>query len=565
MNEKKNLQDLCSNISEASNVSKKNSEAFLRSLFDLVEEALEKDGIAKIPYLGTFKLTTVEERKSVNVRTGEEIIIPSHKKVTFTPSKELKDKVNQPFAHLVSFYTLKHDGPVDPPEPAEEDVEVFEEELPSNPSDLTDDMEQKSDVAESTSENIGVENISVASDDTPNTPTVSNPTFSEESATFSNPEENTSGQIPETGSPKNEETSDFNNQEDNTTIKNLVEMENIKNDRNDFEEENSNDATDNSQQTDIENDTVNPADSSIEPDNANISNMEEAEPISDSEIGTEGITGNQEVEGNNEVEDVEETETADQSEATHERIEAESKEESSEEPKTEVNEEVKKSDPAKNSSKKWILWILLLLIVTLAALFAAKYIMDRNAEKKSAEGKTFTEEPAAAVTQDSLPSATTPEDLYFQEDTTTATSDNFYEEEKPEPIDCYSEPEKCTTDIAETEQQEIKNGHSFDPKLVEFMRQRHPELNFPATVSVQKTYTVKEGSRLAQVSRNIYDNEYIFWGYIYAFNSDQLKTPNDLKAGMELKVPDLGSDFIDPYSDKCKKIAAEVNAFIQGK
>ncbi len=125
MNEKKSLQDLYGKISEEAGVSKKTTDGFIRTLFDVIEEALKRDGIVKVPGFGTFKLVQVEQRKSVNVRTKEEIVIPAYQKVTFTPTKEVKDKVNLPFAHLLT-YTIRQDGPVDPPEPDDENEEVDE-------------------------------------------------------------------------------------------------------------------------------------------------------------------------------------------------------------------------------------------------------------------------------------------------------------------------------------------------------------------------------------------------------------------------------------------------------
>lgn len=112
MNEKKSLQDILGNIAEEAGVTKKLSENFLRTLFEIVEEALNKDGIAKIPNIGTFKIIAIEERKSVNVQDGSEMIIPAHKKVSFVPEKNLKEEINKPYAHLET-YVLKDDGPVD--------------------------------------------------------------------------------------------------------------------------------------------------------------------------------------------------------------------------------------------------------------------------------------------------------------------------------------------------------------------------------------------------------------------------------------------------------------------
>ena len=81
-------------------ISKVDEIAFAEAFQSIFEEALLRDKILKISGLGTFKLVPVESRKSVNVNTGEEFEIASHYKLTFTPDVALKDKVNEPLAHL---------------------------------------------------------------------------------------------------------------------------------------------------------------------------------------------------------------------------------------------------------------------------------------------------------------------------------------------------------------------------------------------------------------------------------------------------------------------------------
>ena len=81
-------------------ISKAEEMAFAEAFQSTFEEALLRDKVLKISGLGTFKLIPVESRKSVNVNTGEEIEIAGHYKLTFTPDAVLKDKVNEPLAHL---------------------------------------------------------------------------------------------------------------------------------------------------------------------------------------------------------------------------------------------------------------------------------------------------------------------------------------------------------------------------------------------------------------------------------------------------------------------------------
>ena len=100
MNEKITLQDLINLFSDKRGMSKKDAELFVRSLFDLIEEALATEKYVKVKGLGTFKLTEVESRESVNVNTGERIEIQGHTKVSFTPDTTMKDLINKPFAHF---------------------------------------------------------------------------------------------------------------------------------------------------------------------------------------------------------------------------------------------------------------------------------------------------------------------------------------------------------------------------------------------------------------------------------------------------------------------------------
>ena len=100
MNEKISLQDLVALLAEKANIAKKDAETLIKECFDTMEEGLVKDKLLKIKNLGTFKLIRVEDRESVDVSTGERVIIPAHYKVTFSPDTELAEKVNAPYASL---------------------------------------------------------------------------------------------------------------------------------------------------------------------------------------------------------------------------------------------------------------------------------------------------------------------------------------------------------------------------------------------------------------------------------------------------------------------------------
>lgn len=98
MDAKLNQSDLISLFAKGCNISVAKAESFVKNFFDLIIEGLEQDGIVKINGLGTFKVTDVASRGSVNVNTGEKIEIKGHRKLTFIPADALKEQVNLPFA-----------------------------------------------------------------------------------------------------------------------------------------------------------------------------------------------------------------------------------------------------------------------------------------------------------------------------------------------------------------------------------------------------------------------------------------------------------------------------------
>ena len=100
MNEKVTLQDLAAMVADDCKISRKKADLFIRDMFDVILEALKKEKYAKIKGLGTFKLTEVSPRVSINVSTGERFEIQGHRKITFTPENKLKELINKPFAHF---------------------------------------------------------------------------------------------------------------------------------------------------------------------------------------------------------------------------------------------------------------------------------------------------------------------------------------------------------------------------------------------------------------------------------------------------------------------------------
>ena len=92
--------DLVSVIEQSFHISRKEAETFLSNMVDVINEALRIDKQVKIRGLGTFKLTNVSARESIDVNTGERITIEGRAKITFTPDTTMRDLVNKPFAQF---------------------------------------------------------------------------------------------------------------------------------------------------------------------------------------------------------------------------------------------------------------------------------------------------------------------------------------------------------------------------------------------------------------------------------------------------------------------------------
>ena len=97
---KNSLNGLADKLAEKSGLSQIEAELFIRKMFDVCHQGLAADKIVKMRWLGTFKVTSVKERESVDVYTGERIVIEGRDKISFTPDNILKEIVNKPFAQF---------------------------------------------------------------------------------------------------------------------------------------------------------------------------------------------------------------------------------------------------------------------------------------------------------------------------------------------------------------------------------------------------------------------------------------------------------------------------------
>ena len=138
------LSDLAQRLAEKSGISLQDAELFIRKMFDVANEGLQSDKLVKMKWLGTFKVMAVKDRESVDVNTGERIIIEGRDKISFTPDNILKEIVNKPFAQ---FETVVVNDGVDFDEidrkfeNAEEDGSVFDSTLECVPDSENSSLE----------------------------------------------------------------------------------------------------------------------------------------------------------------------------------------------------------------------------------------------------------------------------------------------------------------------------------------------------------------------------------------------------------------------------------------
>ncbi len=100
MEQRLQLADIAAGLVRRNNMPAKEAEVFVRQFFDCIADNLFHDNIVKVKELGTFKVVGVEARESVDINTGQRILIEEHTKVSFTPDSVLRDAINKPFAEF---------------------------------------------------------------------------------------------------------------------------------------------------------------------------------------------------------------------------------------------------------------------------------------------------------------------------------------------------------------------------------------------------------------------------------------------------------------------------------
>ena len=96
----RNLKDIARYLVDKHELKTSDAERFVLSMIDVINEGLQRERQVKIKGLGTFKVTSVSSRESVDINTGERIVIDGRDKISFVPDNSMKELVNRPFSEF---------------------------------------------------------------------------------------------------------------------------------------------------------------------------------------------------------------------------------------------------------------------------------------------------------------------------------------------------------------------------------------------------------------------------------------------------------------------------------
>ena len=151
--EKITIVDLRKAIAKQTEIEEALVNAFLNQLIATIKDGLRKDKLVKISGLGTFKLQWVEPRKSVNISTGEPIVIEGYQKLSFTPEQSVKERINEPYADLAPVILDEQGNAIEGQMPKADPMQKFDEqalEIKDILADLGADLTQEEPAATET-------------------------------------------------------------------------------------------------------------------------------------------------------------------------------------------------------------------------------------------------------------------------------------------------------------------------------------------------------------------------------------------------------------------------------
>ena len=528
MNKKITISELSQLLStNVSLINKKGWEDFLRIFFAQISEGLQADGNVKIKGLGTFKVVKVDARKSKDVNTGANTIIPAHNKISFTPDSSLAETLNKPYAHFEPTYVLAPEGDVDAPEPEEDDdAEVNNVKAETTETAPTVDTVVEEPAVAATISNLNTEVVNQAANEieavvsetitkaeTPIAETVveSPNTVAEPVETIIHEEQKVETEQTSTigytaTSSINEE---IHTEEPTTTVENAATS------------------------------SINEEIHTEEP-TAIVENAATSSKVDDIEAeGPEEPTEEDTTADEDENVDTNPAEIAAYA-STFKRHDL---------PKEDDDDENNdKNSHGKKLGIAIILFLCILFVVGLVAWMSDPNIVSKIRSKLTGEEPVKTEVKIDSVDYEETKDL---EDQIIAEKT----------EENAETMDSLTE---STTPIEEKEteakpaaKQDVHKYTNFKDDFINYMKKKHPEMDITDQGDPIEE-KLGNASRLTLVSLRHYGAK-DFWVYIYLYNKDVIKNPNHIKAGTKIKVPMLdNTKLVNPDSEHSILTAKEI-------
>lgn len=538
MNEKITLQDVIDELSDKLGVTKKMSDDFLREFFSLIQASLEKDGIAKIKGLGVFKLKLVDERKSVNVQSGEEIVIPAHYKVSFTPDKALSADVNKPYAHLETYILDEADGPVEAPS----NMETFDDDDDESMLDL-EELDKKSSEQETLAENANVSPSKV----------VSEITTAAAKATIA-------PQL-QTDAPKEEPKPDAPNASFAASLADVVNQE-----------------VPMEQSYAQVNVIVQPAEPLFVAPEPSVTEQQPASASENEPIQPEPIKPaapiQQSVEGSlNEplqsvsaapqsAEPVQPAPTVAPIQATTPISELAASDSKTAQPAEPITVKAKDQNPSVSEDKKedegdgddkkksaqsnGLRVVIILIALAIIGLLGYQYSSqlkdffiktnDKKPMVDTAVVKPALEE-SETLEQEEVPAVVENEDTVSDYDMSNETAKTEQE------ITTQSADETNGSNEDLSNKPVMSSKDKFHPNFVKYMKRTYPNANLEVA-EILDVVKITKGKRLVDLALEYYGHKY-FWVYIYFFNTEVIKNPNNLVSGTRVKIPKLDPSLVD--------------------
>ena len=561
MSEKTNLQELIDKVALSTGADKQRCDGFVRALFEAIASALEVDGVAKIKGLGTFKLLTVEERKSVNVQTGEEVVIPVHTKVSFLPDKALKEAVNKPFAHLQT-YILNSNAPVDGTEDENGDGDEYGD---------SDEQEDESSVVEVDSDNIddsADENVSVVSSDNASEADKPQDEQLDENEPMTNDnhkdvEENAANKEDLTNDGKHLDWADdweleYSGPEPNPeNVKTSISLEESESITTPSAERNSEDDTpkqslnENSQEeetTCVSDENTSLVDSHVEIDE----NKEE----SDENKVHDDIVPEVEVQKTN-LQEKEETqkieETPENPTVADPFVNLQAKDK-----KKDKNQPVVTPQQVRNRKIMGVCIVMFVLILVMVVIAVIR--IDPNFFKNMRKQDAGETPPVMPTDTTSL---TQELNVYkTQNGKSDSIVNNDAKAKTQKSVSTSSESNKNKADkavlnsVASTAPSNQSPDKKFRSDFVSYMQTKHPQVRLSTSGKPEQVVLVK-GLRLTLVALKAYGDKK-YWIYLYLYNKDKITDPDRVKVGTVLTVPNLDKTLVNGNNAQTLSIASEV-------